>query len=295
MDFDIIQGSSLQSVLEEMGENLIGSKLSSVGGGCINQCFIMCCPSGAQYFIKKNRFELKDMFQAEAFGLIDLKKQPGPSLPAPLAMGEDGKESFLILEKIESSSLVSNFWSDFGRSLGLMHLHGEENHYGWHRDNYIGSTPQKNHRYSSWIEFFAEQRLRYQGDMAKHRGLISSEDRAELQSLTERLSEILYEPQKPQLIHGDLWSGNFIVGPDGMAWIFDPAAYWGHGEADLAMTEMFGGYHRDFYSAYREVYGEEPGYSDRREIYNLYHYLNHLNLFGSSYYSKVKSIIHKYF
>ena len=108
------------------------------------------------------------------------------------------------------------------------------------------------------------------------------------------LDRYLVEPEKPSLVHGDLWSGNFITGSDGQAWLIDPAVYVGHAEADLAMTELFGGFHPRFYAAYREVNPLQPGYEQRRDLYNLYHLLNHLNLFGRGYLSSVLRILSRY-
>ena len=161
--------------------------------------------------------------------------------------------------------------------------------YGFTDDNYIGAGKQVNAVRDGWIPFFRECRLEVQFHRAIH--YFSSSDRKAMQSLLDHLDDYLEEPDRPSLLHGDLWGGNFVTGPDGQAWLIDPAVYVGHAEADLAMTELFGGFSPAFYDAYREVAGPMPGYADRRDIYNLYHLLNHLNLFGGGYYSSVMRIV----
>ena len=143
-----------------------------------------------------------------------------------------------------------------------------------------------------WIPFFRERRLLPQ--LRRGEGYLDEKDRRCAEKLLARLEELLPEPEAPSLLHGDLWSGNYITGPDGRAWLIDPAAYVGHREADLAMTELFGGYPAAFYDAYREAWPLQPGYEQRREIYNLYHLLNHLNLFGPSYLGSVRQILRRY-
>ncbi len=167
-----------------------------------------------------------------------------------------------------------------------------EKKYGFGQDNYIGAGFQKNTVKDSWVEFFRDCRILPQLDRA--RTVLGTSDIRRIEHMMEHLDEYLMEPEQPSLLHGDLWSGNFIVGPDGYAWLIDPAAYVGCAEADIAMTELFGGFTGAFYGAYRESGLIQPGYEERREIYNLYHMLNHLNLFGGSYLYAVKRIISKF-
>ena len=177
--------------------------------------------------------------------------------------------------------------------------------YGFTQNNFIGAGRQNNSICDSWIDFFREYRLEQQFKLAglyfdserqfKLAGLyFDSYGRKAMLSLLDHLEEYLVEPEYPSLLHGDLWGGNFVMGPDGAAWLIDPAVYVGHAEADLAMTELFGGFASAFYGSYKEVSPLLPGYADRRELYNLYHLLNHLNLFGEGYYGEVMRIIRRF-
>ena len=172
-----------------------------------------------------------------------------------------------------------------------MHL-ADVDRFGWVRDNYIGSTPQVNTPHESWITFFRDCRLAPQFKQAQH--WFDADMRRRVIHLLDHLDDVLVEPPRPSLLHGDLWSGNFITGSDGQAWLIDPAAYVGHAEADLAMTELFGGFHPRFYAAYQEINPLQAGYDERRDLYNLYHLLYHLNLFGSGYLPPVECIIRRY-
>ena len=162
-----------------------------------------------------------------------------------------------------------------------------EPRYGFPIDNYIGSTPQINTPKDSWVDFFRECRLHPQVRWAYDAGYLERSAMRQADAIMERLETLLPEPDHPSLLHGDLWGGNFMTGPDGKAWLIDPATYVGHREADLAMTELFGGFAPAFYSAYRQIANVDPEYDDRRDLYNLYHLLNHVNLFGYSYVGSV--------
>ncbi len=164
--------------------------------------------------------------------------------------------------------------------------------FGFTEDNYIGASPQDNTPAQHWVEFFRDHRLAPQLAMAKDR--LETDDLRAADLLMDRLDEFLIEPEQPSLLHGDLWAGNYMTGPDGCAWLIDPAVYAGHREADLAMTELFSGFPAQFYDAYREAWPLQPGYASRRDLYNLYHILNHLNLFGRSYLPSVRHIMAEY-
>ena len=164
--------------------------------------------------------------------------------------------------------------------------------FGFPEDNYIGATPQKNTPMTRWVDFFRECRLLPQIKMADQ--YFDTNTRRLCAKLLDHLDSFLPEPEFPSLLHGDLWSGNSAPGPDGKAWIFDPAAYVGHHEAELAMTELFGRCPEEFYRAYSEITPIDSGYRDRRDLYNLYHLLNHLNLFGGSYLGSVQQILRRY-
>jgi len=177
-----------------------------------------------------------------------------------------------------------------GRQLAALHR-VTHTRFGWHRDNTIGSTPQINTQKNDWVTFYREQRLRYQLELAAENGYGGSLQRRGEQ-LLERLPAffISYRP-RPSLLHGDLWGGNHAALTDGTPVIFDPAVYYGDREADLAMTELFGGFGSGFYSAYRAAWPLDPGYRVRKDLYNLYHVLNHLNLFGGGYRGQAEQMV----
>jgi len=175
-----------------------------------------------------------------------------------------------------------------------MHKYNSDR-FGFFEDNFIGSTPQINTQEDSWLDFYWKHRLNYQHKLAQKNGL-SDEKMDELFSKIEhKLPDILEGSEdKPSLVHGDLWNGNYLVGPDGSAFIIDPAVYYGHREADLGMTKLFGGFAPEFYEAYQAEFPLADGWEYREEIYKLYHVMNHLNLFGSSYYGQAVQILRSY-
>ena len=261
-------------------------------GGDINRAYRLELSDGARVFLKCNRPDLLAMFTAEADGLNALKVTGTIGVPEPLAAGAGNTEAFLIMEYLESAPRRPDYWETFGRELAALHRAECGSSFGFPTDNYIGSTPQQNVPMDSWVAFFRERRLIPQMKLAW--GLLDERTRHNLTRVTERLDTLLPEPAFPSLIHGDLWSGNAVCGPDGKAWILDPAAYVGHFEADLAMAELFGGFPERFYRAYSEVNPIGRDYPGRRDLYNLYHLLNHLNLFGLPYLSNVSSIAKRY-
>ncbi len=276
-------------------ESRFGAQLADavpVSGGDINAAYRLTLTDGTCVFMKANRAASPAFFQAEADGLAAIRDTGAISVPEVIAAGSDeGYGSFLLLEWIDAAPQKRDFWEGFGHSLARMHLTHAE-HFGWKRDNYIGSTPQINAPRGSWVSFFRDCRLAPQFQRAQH--WLDSDMRRRVTRLLDHLDDVLVELPRPSLLHGDLWSGNFITGSDGQAWLIDPAAYVGHAEADLAMTELFGGFHPRFYAAYREFNPLQDGYDERRDLYNLYHLLNHLNLFGSGYLPPVERIIRRY-
>ena len=273
-----------------------------VYGGDINESYRLSLSDGTAVFMKCNTIANLSFFEAEAKGLKALKKTGAIGVPKALAFGTDKGQgiSFLLMEYLEPAPKISRYWEEFGRELAV--LHRADTHsflaadssmtFGFETDNYIGASPQINTPKDNWLAFFRECRLMPQIGMAE--GYFDSGTRRKCRKLLEQLDSYLVEPKCPSLIHGDLWSGNAVCGPDGKAWILDPAAYVGHFEAELAMTELFGGYPPVFYQAYHEINPIDSGYRDRRDLYNLYHLLNHLNLFGSSYYHSVQGILNRY-
>lgn len=271
-------------------------------GGDINKAYGLTLNTGDHIFMKANAKENAAFFTAEAAGLSAIESTHTIKTPEILCTGtDDGEEvgySFLLLRFIESAEPKKDYWELFARKLAALHkadtasILDSPSKFGFFQDNYIGAGPQSNAQKDSWISFFRECRLAPQFKRAE--SYFSAEERSKITKLLDKLDDFLTEPAKPSLLHGDLWSGNVICGPEGKAMLIDPAAYVGHAEADLAMTELFGGFPEKFYSAYREANRIEKGYEERRDLYNLYHLLNHLNLFGKNYLAPVLSIIEEY-
>ena len=261
------------------GEPFVCAQHSPQGGGCINRGFVLTGGDGRRYFAKLNAADCLDLFEAEADGLRELEAAAEIRVPHPVASGSSGHAAFLLLEWLPLGGQARP--ADLGRQLARLHRHSQAE-FGWRRDNHIGSTPQPNSPLPDWIAFYRNQRLSPQLDLARRNGapgpLLLQGER-----LMERLEAFFpgYRPL-PSLLHGDLWGGNHGYA-DGTPVLFDPAVYYGDREADLAMTELFGGYPADFFAAYREAWPLDPGYRVRKHLYNLYHLLNHFNLFGDGY------------
>ena len=277
--------ANLFQLLESIYGNSIQIKsFETIGGGCINENQTLKLSNGEQVFLKHNPSPPKNFFKAETDGLLLLgKPKNGPRVPRPLGISNKSNPQFLLLEYIETSAPNDQFASRFGHALAEMHRETQEQ-YGLDHDNFIGTNVQKNNLESDGLVFFREHRIRFQQELArKTRGLPTSIDKR-LDLFCEKLGTLLdLKDEKPALLHGDLWSGNYFASHDQIPYIFDPAVYFGLRETDLAMTEMFGRLPQEFYSTYQEVFPTQPGYSERKDIYNLYHLLNHYNLFGGSY------------
>ncbi|GFE89209.1 fructosamine kinase family protein [Steroidobacter agaridevorans] len=264
-----------------LGTEVAAGSERSVGGGSINSCARFESALGS-LFVKHGDASSLTMFQAEADGLAELAKARAVRVPDVLTVGERDGIAFLVLEWIDLRGAASSSEKRLGELLAAQHRVTREK-FGWHRDNTIGSTPQSNQDAADWVEFLREQRLRPQLKLAKSNGA-----GADLIDCGERLCERLgrffvdYRPA-PSLLHGDLWGGNWGSDPTGQPVLFDPAVYFGDREADLAMTRLFGGFGTSFYSAYRSAWPLDAGAATRVTLYNLYHVLNHFNLFGGGY------------
>jgi fructosamine-3-kinase len=277
-----------QHIAQVTGEPFNPLEPRHIGGGCINTG-VRLSDGERTYFVKMNNATLLDMFEAESDGLTAMAQANAIRVPAPLCYGLSGSLSYLVMEYIDMGHACRNGSVLAGRQLAAMHRVSQPG-YGWFRDNTIGSTPQENQSCGNWVEFWRQHRLGFQLRLAERNGYGGT-----LQRGGERLMEhfhvlIDHQPQ-PSLLHGDLWGGNLAYTSDGDPVIFDPAVYYGDREADLAMTELFGGFGNRFYDAYQEAWPLAPGYSTRKTLYNLYHILNHLNLFGSGYLGQASSMI----
>ncbi len=268
-----------QAIRDASGVDINISDRHTVGGGCINESWQLTGESGS-WFVKLNRASKLDMFEAEARGLEEMHRSNTIRVPQPLLCGTTGNTAYLVMEYIPLGSNLDRLL--LGQQLAAMHRVTRPS-FGWDIDNTIGSTPQHNANSDDWIDFFAHQRLGYQLELARGKG-----HRGRLQKLGGQVIErfpALFENYEPQasLLHGDLWGGNCAGDADGRPVLYDPATYYGDRETDLAMTELFGGFGHEFFAAYDAAWPVDPGYRQRKTLYNLYHILNHLNLFGGHY------------
>ncbi len=281
---------SLQ-ISTEIGQPFNITSVNALAGGDINSTFHVVAQNKS-YFIKLNRPNLVDMFEAEYYGLEALINSKTLRVPQPIVFGSTDTEAYLLTEYIAWGRTSAASERLLGQQLAQLHLKPQA-YFGWMRDNTIGSIGQINQPNTDWQRFWREQRLGVQLRLAAGKGY-----QGRLQSLGEQLIDALpalfsaYQPV-PSLLHGDLWGGNVAVDKQGMPVIFDPACYYGDREADLAMTELFGGFSPDFYAAYQDVWSLDKGYKQRKNLYNLYHILNHLNMFGGSYLAQAESLMNK--
>ncbi len=300
--------NSLAGALVDLfGNSVAISQTDRLSGGDINKAYGLTLNTGDHIFMKANAKSNAAFFTAEAAGLQAIAATHTIGTPKILCTGTDDGEdvgySFLLLGFIKSAGRSKDYWEAFAQELAAMHKADTRKltvvepvettcRFGFHQDNFIGAGQQKNTPASKWIDFYRNCRLAPQFKRAD--SYFTNEDRAKITKLLDRLEDFLIEPEAPSLLHGDLWSGNVMCGPDGKAMLIDPATYVGHREADLAMTELFGGFPTEFYDAYREAAPLQPGYENRRDLYNLYQLLNHLNLFGPTYLGPVLSIVSEY-
>ncbi|MBK7172068.1 MAG: fructosamine kinase family protein [Bacteroidales bacterium] len=268
------------------------TSVTSLGGGCINESFRIETSFGF-YFLKYNQAEkYPGMFASEAAGLIKLSEGGSIRIPGVVNNAEAGPYTYLLLEFIRTENKGKHFWDTFGRALAKLHKQPGEM-FGWEQDNYIGSLSQSNHEHPDWNEFFILERLEPLLKLALDQKKTSSALVRKFESFYSLLPELL-PLEKPALLHGDLWNGNFLVDETGNPCLIDPAVYFGHREVDLAMTRLFGGFSEEFYSAYHAEFPLEKGWEKRIDIFNLYPLLVHVNLFGGGYISDVERIMAYY-
>ena len=277
------------AVSQRLGYENPPKKIQGASGGCIHNSQIWEYDDGQRFFIKQNNADAEEMLKAEFEALVEIRETKTVRCPEPRffdVFPDIG--CILVLEYLDLQSLGKESSRVLGQKLA--HLHNVKSaHFGFRHANFIGATPQPNTFMEHWAEFFWGQRIAYQIRLASKNGHsfsnVSKLESSILNGLADR--EI-----SPSLLHGDLWGGNAAALPDGTPVVFDPASYYGDPEADIAFTEVFGGFPKAFYTAYRDHSDwDQEGYERRKHIYNLYHYLNHLNLFGSGYYGSCASII----
>ncbi|MEI7492392.1 MAG: fructosamine kinase family protein [Bacteroidota bacterium] len=263
-----------------------------LGGGSINEVHLLITTLGSFCLKYNNNASFPKMFETEARGLELLSGAGAIRVPKVIFQDDLSDYSFILLEFINSANQTNTFFKDFAHSLARLHRSKSEL-YGLDYNNYMGSLSQNNCYHTDWVDFFVEERLDKQVKLALHKGLLDQSGERLFEKLYLRLSELL--PEEPAcLVHGDLWSGNFIVSENGKACLIDPAVYYGNREVDLAMSTLFGGFSPEFYNSYDEEYPLIPGWKERLDLYNLYPLLIHLNLFGSSYLGSILSILRRF-
>jgi len=278
-----------ESISYSTGIPFTARKRQSLSGGCINQAWLVE-DEARNYFVKLNQAPSLPIFQAERAGLEAILNTDTIRAPQPVCHGLAGGHAYLVLEYITRARNNDNSIALFGRQLADMHRHSTPE-YGWRIDNTIGATPQINTPTDDWGHFWQRQRIGLQLELAAQHGY-----RGRLHSQGEQLLvriPLFFRDHHPQasLLHGDLWSGNYFTDHQGMPVIFDPATYYGDRETDIAMTELFGGFPPLFYQTYGETWPLPDGYHHRKQLYNLYHLLNHLNLFGDAYLAQAQDSI----
>ena len=273
---------SLQAALERKIRDLL-----LVSGGCISEGWQVRTAEGS-VFVKLSKGLLPGMLKAEAEGLNELAKSDAIRVPEVIGLTKD----FLILEFIPKAiNPPTDFWPILGRQLAYLHAYCQKIP-GFHKDNFIGRNPQKNNYIGEWKEFFWQRRLLPQWEMAVQRGMPNTR----IKLLWHKLESLWPAPLegsslRVSLLHGDLWSGNVLVTTNGEPVVIDPAVYYGDAEADLSLTYLFGGFPPEFYQAYHEIRPKSEGFARRQNVYQLYHLLNHFNLFGKSYAHSVESCL----
>lgn len=289
----------MQSVVPQEIQTTICDKLNCApksfapaSGGCINNGGKFTTTTGT-YFLKWNSATaFPKMFQAEAQGLNRLSAASVVRIPKVFSYGEAGENQFLLIEFIDQARASGSYWKILAQQLAALHRISQEL-YGLDFDNFIGSLPQPNQHYAGWVDFFIDQRLRPQLALALKSGKISSEVEHDFDRLFDKLPDLLLE-EKPALVHGDLWSGNVMTDEFGNPCLIDPAVYFGNREIEIAFTQLFGGFPREFYEEYYRVFPLQPSYESRFNLYNLYPLLVHVNLFGGGYFNQLVSILKRF-
>jgi len=276
--------------------SIIGEKITHhkpVSGGDISSAFFLKTPKN-HYFLKVNsNKDALAMFLAEKKGLEAISKTQTIATPKVYQCKQYEHTAFILLEYIESKTPTSKDFETFAHQLANLHQNTTSK-FGYNNDNYIGSLSQSNRQHQNWTTFYLEKRIFPQLELARSKQLLSTNDIPQKQQMY-RVCQELFQNITPSLLHGDLWSGNYLINTNDTPYLIDPSVYYGHNEVDIAMSRLFGGFSPSFYQTYEKHYPHSENTSARIDIYQLYYLLVHLNLFGSSYYNSVKRILTNYF
>lgn len=293
MSLTYIQSFIQQKLKELFSYNTNEISFGSVGGGCINETYRIRF-GNQQFFCKINSaVKFPHLFLKEANGLRLIGKQNLVKVPKVIDYSETNGQQVLLLEWINEGDRTEGFWKKFGEQLAALHRASNE-YFGLNENNYMGSIPQSNQPTKNWIDFFIQQRLQPLVEKSLSQKLLSSKHQTQFENLYEQLPSIFEEEQKPSLLHGDLWSGNFMCNQNEEPVLIDTAVYFGHPSIDLGMTSLFGGFRSAFYEAYNYHSPFPCNYNEQWEICNLYPLLIHLSLFGRSYLPQIERTLHNY-
>ena len=286
----MMQGEWLLQVARKL--SISNPSIEIAHGGDINEAYLVS-GHGTCYFVKGNSStQAYEMLVKEASGLRLLASTQTIKTPAIMTIGLQEGYAYLVLEHIPTSPTSSKFWRKFGGQLA--HLHKTTNAtFGLDHDNFIGTLPQSNRQHEDWTVFYTQERILPQVKRASDQALLTKSDLMKAEKLCLRLKEVCPE-EPPAFLHGDLWHGNYICGPNAQPYLIDPAVSFGHREQDLAMSKLFGGFDRSFYDSYDATWKLSPGFTRRMTIYQLYYLLVHLNLFGRGYYRSVADILDRF-
>ena len=286
----------MEKILKDHLAEVIGNpikSLTALSGGDISTAYLVRTKK-ANYFIKINRSpHALDMFCKEELGLKAISSAGSIRAPKVHSVNQFSSYAYIIMEYIEPKTPGFNDYACLGLQLAKMHLL-QRSEFGWSTNNYIGTLPQSNRTNHSWSQFYTAERLKPQLDLAVSKGCLEMSQIPNVEKMIKVIQENIPEVE-PSLLHGDLWSGNYLISKDGSPYLIDPAVYYGHNEVDIAMTQLFGGFGSSFYNAYHEIIPRIDGDEIRTELYQLYYLLVHLNHFGRSYYAPVLRIMNRYF
>ncbi len=281
----------IDQIIEVLGEEITG--IQAVSGGDISEAFRIQTKKN-DYFLKTNASNFaSSLFQAEKDGLAAIAATQTIATPTIITQVNHEHFSYLLLEFIPSKRPSTKDFERLGQELAALYKI-PQTEFGWEQDNFIGNLPQSNKKHSTWTDFYVQERLLPQLQLAVDKGLLSKQDCPSESTLFNNTQQ-LFSSITSSLIHGDLWSGNYLIHKNGTPYLIDPAVYVGDAEVDLAMSRLFGGFGSSFYDAYHEIIPRKDGMEERQDLYQLYYFLVHLNLFGRSYYSSVQGILRRYF
>jgi fructosamine-3-kinase len=281
----------LLQALKEMGDHSKVKTIRRVSGGDINEAYYVQTHSG-QFFVKYQRNIPKGFFQKEASGLERIKETGAISVPQVFYVHENGREGILVMEWIDGEK-QAHTEEELGRGVARLHQTTAEK-FGLDEDSFIGTLPQSNNWYDHWIDYYRECRLLPQMKLAEKLGRMPFHRKQKLTKVIESLEKWLPLECRPSLLHGDLWGGNWLTGPNGTPYLIDPSVFYGHYEFELAFTELFGGFSDAFYRSYQEIQPVSAEYEERKPLYQLYYLLVHLNMFGEIYGPSVDRIVTRY-